>query len=51
MKKLTVKGAELLAESFRAKNELSLKEPISIKTLLRKLQITAMYRSKDRADV
>ncbi len=49
MKRLTVKGAELLAESFRAKNELNLKEPIGVKTLLRKLGITAMYRplSKD----
>ena len=44
MRKLFVKNAELLAAQFRSMNGLSLIEPISVKTLLRKLQITAMYR-------
>lgn len=44
MNKLTVQNAELMANVFRSKAGLSLTEPVGAKTLLRKLQITAVYR-------
>lgn len=44
MKKLTIQQAEILASKFRIEHRLGQIEPISIKTLLRKLQITIMYR-------
>lgn len=44
MKKLTVIEAEALATKFRSGNGLSQFEPINAKTLLRKLNITTMYR-------
>lgn len=44
MKKLSISEAEALAAKFRFDNELTQSEPISAKTLLRKLNITAMYR-------
>ncbi|NLZ51360.1 MAG: ImmA/IrrE family metallo-endopeptidase [Rikenellaceae bacterium] len=44
MKKLTLSEAEVLASKFRSENGLSPAAPISTKTLLRKLNITAMYR-------
>lgn len=45
MKKLTVADAESLACKFRADNSLALNGPVDTKTLLRSLNITAMYRS------
>ena len=44
MKNLTTQEAELLAGQFRIKAGLSLIEPINVKTLIRKLGITAVYR-------
>ena len=44
MKKLTIHEAEVLASKFRFDNGLSQSGPINTKTLLRKLEITAMYR-------
>ena len=44
MKRLTKEKAELLAQQFRAKIGVSMKEPISVKTVLRKLNIVTMYR-------
>ena len=44
MKGLTKEKAELLAQQFRAKIGVSMKEPISVKTVLRKLNIVTMYR-------
>lgn len=44
MKKLSIQQAEILAGRFRALNELGPSEPIEVKTLLRKLQISIMYR-------
>ena len=44
MKRLSVQKAETLASIFRSQIGISLTEPISAKTLLRKLNITAMYR-------
>jgi len=44
MKKLTIRQAEMLAGKFRTENGLGLAEPVSVKTLLRKLGITVMYR-------
>ena len=44
MKKLTTHEAESLAGKFRSERGLSQYEPINAKTLLRKLNITAMYR-------
>ena len=43
MSKLTIREAENLAGVFRSKIGISLNEPISAKTLLRKLQILTMY--------
>ena len=44
MKKLSIQQAEILAGRFRALNELGPSEPIEVKTLLRELQISIMYR-------
>jgi len=44
MKKLTVMEAESLASKFRTDNGLTPSGPINAKTLLRKLNITTMYR-------
>lgn len=44
MKKLTVQEADILAGKFRSQVGLSPNDPINIKTLVRKHQITAMYR-------
>ena len=44
MKRLTILEAEALAGKFRLDNGLSQYEPINAKTLLRKLNITTMYR-------
>lgn len=44
MKKLTTQEAEALAGKFRSENGLSPFGPISAKTLLRKLNITTMFR-------
>ena len=44
MKKLTTSEAEVLAAKFRSDNGLTQSGPINAKTLLRKLNITAMYR-------
>lgn len=44
MKKLTVQQAEILASKFRTEAGLGQLEPVPVKTLLRRLQITAMYR-------
>ncbi len=44
MRRLKMQQAEMLASKFRADNGLGQTEPISAKTLLRKLQVTAMYR-------
>ena len=44
MKKLTVPEADILASKFRTQIGLNPNDPINIKTLLRKLQITTMYR-------
>ena len=44
MKKLTILEAEYLAGKFRSERGLSQYEPINPKTLLRRLNITTMYR-------
>ena len=44
MKSLTVIEAELLAGKFRSQVGMSLTEPINIKTLIRKLGVTVIYR-------
>ena len=44
MKKLTILEAESLAGKFRSEIGLSQYEPVNAKTLLRKLNITTMYR-------
>ena len=44
MKRLTILEAEALAGKFRSDNGLSQHEPVNAKTLLRKLNITTMYR-------
>lgn len=44
MRRLTMQQAEMLASKFRTENGLGQAEPVSVKTLLRKLQITTMYR-------
>lgn len=44
MKRLTVREAEMLAQKFRIELGLSMFEPISTKTVLRKLGILTMYR-------
>ena len=44
MKKLTILEAESLAGKFRSERGLSQYEPINAKTLLRRLNITTMYR-------
>lgn len=44
MKRLTIHQAEILASKFRTLNGLSQAEPIGVKTLLRRLQVTIMYR-------
>lgn len=44
MKRLSIHDAETLAAKFRSDTEFSPSEPISVKTVLRKLEITAMYR-------
>lgn len=44
MKKLTILEAETLAGKFRSEIGLSQYEPVNAKTLLRKLNITTMYR-------
>lgn len=44
MKRLSFSETELLAEKFRYQMGLSLTEPINAKTLLRKQNITAVYR-------
>ena len=44
MKRLSVIESELLAQKFRLQLGLSMTEPISVKTILRKLGILTMYR-------
>ena len=44
MKALSVQESELLASRFRYEAGLSLAEPVHVKTLIRKLGITAVYR-------
>lgn len=44
MKRFTVQEAEILAAKFRSDIGIGLSEPVSIKTMLRKLGITTMYR-------
>ena len=44
MKRLTILEAETLAGKFRSEIGLSQYEPVNAKTLLRKLNITTMYR-------
>jgi Zn-dependent peptidase ImmA (M78 family) len=44
MKTLPLETIENLATQFRLKNELSLSEPINIKSLLRKLEIFTIYK-------
>ena len=44
MRKMTVSEAETLAAKFRYDNGLSLSEPINAKMLIRKLNITLVYR-------
>lgn len=44
MRRLTTLEAEFYANNFRAKNGIGLDEPISAKILLRKLNITTIYR-------
>ena len=44
MKRLTIREAEMLAQKFRIELGLSMFEPISTKTVLRKLGILTMYR-------
>ncbi len=44
MKRLTIQDAEALAVKFRAQFGIAPNEPINVKTLLRKLGITTIYR-------
>lgn len=44
MKRLTIQEAEALADKFRVLVRIAPNEPINVKTLLRKLGITTMYR-------
>lgn len=44
MKRLTIQQAEILASKFRTKIGIGQAEPIGVKTLLRRLQVTIMYR-------
>lgn len=44
MKRLTLQQIEMLVSKFRADSGLSQEEPINLKTLLRRLGITIMYR-------
>ena len=44
MKRLTIQESEILAQKFRSEHGLSMTEPISTKTVLRKLGILTMYR-------
>lgn len=44
MKRLTILESEILAQKFRSKLGLSMTEPISVKTVLRKLGVLTMYR-------
>lgn len=44
MKRLTIQQAEILASKFRAQAGIGYSEPIGVKTLLRRLQVTIMYR-------
>ena len=44
MKRLTIQESEVLAQKFRSKLGLSMTEPISVKIVLRKLGILAMFR-------
>lgn len=44
MRRLTIQEAEALSDKFRSFIGISLNEPINVKTLLRKLGVTAMYR-------
>ncbi|MCQ2360197.1 MAG: ImmA/IrrE family metallo-endopeptidase [Paludibacteraceae bacterium] len=48
MKKLTIAEAEALARKFRIENEIGIASPIDVKTLLRQLKITAMFRPLSR---
>lgn len=43
MKRLTIQESEILAQKFRSEHGLSMTEPISTKTVLRKLGILTMY--------
>lgn len=44
MKHLSLETTENLAKKFRSENELSLSEPINLKSLLRKLNILTIYK-------
>ena len=44
MKKLSINEAEALADKFRTQVGINLNEPINVKTLMRKLGVTTMYR-------
>ncbi len=44
MRTLSIKEAEVLASKFRFENGLSQSEPLNTKTLIRRLEITAIYR-------
>ena len=44
MKKLSINEAEALADKFRTHVDINLNEPINVKTLMRKLGVTTMYR-------
>jgi len=44
MKRITINEAEFLAQDLRQKIGLSLSEPISVKSVLRKMDILTMYR-------
>ena len=44
MRRLSILDSERLAQQFRSKLGLSMTEPISVKTVLRKLGVLTMYR-------
>lgn len=44
MKKISINEAEALADKFRTQVDINLNEPINVKTLMRKLGVTTMYR-------
>ena len=44
MKKLSINEAEALADKVRTQVGINLNEPINVKTLMRKLGVTTMYR-------